>query len=110
MPTAASKTAIGDVTGAHAAYSRSARESASLSRVRMATMADASTNIRHAGSDRRKMLAERVDPGSHPVTPRPHAMERTRLSSKGLVTLPKSVRDADQWRPVTEFIVENTAD
>ena len=37
-------------------------------------------------------------------------METTRLSSKGQVILPKSVRDAHQWRPGTEFIVENTAD
>jgi AbrB family looped-hinge helix DNA binding protein len=37
-------------------------------------------------------------------------METTRLSSKGQVILPKSVRDAHKWRPGTEFIVENTAD
>ncbi|HLW71813.1 MAG TPA: AbrB/MazE/SpoVT family DNA-binding domain-containing protein [Candidatus Binataceae bacterium] len=37
-------------------------------------------------------------------------METTRLSSKGQVILPKSVRDARRWRPGTEFIVEQTAD
>ena len=37
-------------------------------------------------------------------------METTRLSSKGQVILPTSVRDAHRWRPGTEFIVENTAD
>ncbi len=37
-------------------------------------------------------------------------MEKTRLSSKGQVILPKSVRDAHRWRPGTEFIVEDTAD
>jgi AbrB family looped-hinge helix DNA binding protein len=37
-------------------------------------------------------------------------MESTRLSSKGQVILPKSVRDAHHWRPGTEFIVESTAD
>jgi len=34
-------------------------------------------------------------------------METTRLSSKGQVILPKSVRDANHWLPGTEFIVEN---
>ncbi|MGB6562381.1 MAG: AbrB/MazE/SpoVT family DNA-binding domain-containing protein [Candidatus Binataceae bacterium] len=37
-------------------------------------------------------------------------MEKTRLSSKGQVILPKSVRDAHRWLPGTEFIVEDTAD
>ncbi|HUY26205.1 MAG TPA: AbrB/MazE/SpoVT family DNA-binding domain-containing protein [Candidatus Binataceae bacterium] len=37
-------------------------------------------------------------------------MESTRLSSKGQIILPKSVRDARRWRPGTEFIVEETAD
>ena len=37
-------------------------------------------------------------------------METTRLSSKGQVILPKSIRDAHRWRPGMEFIVENTAD
>lgn len=34
-------------------------------------------------------------------------MEVTRLSSKGQVILPKSVRDAHHWPPGTEFEVEN---
>lgn len=33
-------------------------------------------------------------------------METTKLSSKGQVVLPKSVRDAGGWREGTEFIVE----
>ena len=37
-------------------------------------------------------------------------METTRLSSKGQVILPKSVRDARRWRPGTEFIVEEQPD
>jgi AbrB family looped-hinge helix DNA binding protein len=37
-------------------------------------------------------------------------MEKTRLSSKGQVILPKSVRDAHRWPPGTEFIVEDTAE
>jgi AbrB family looped-hinge helix DNA binding protein len=35
-------------------------------------------------------------------------METTRLSSKGQVILPKSIRDAHCWRPGTEFLVEST--
>lgn len=35
-------------------------------------------------------------------------METTKLSSKGQVILPKSLRDAHAWRPGTEFIVEDT--
>jgi AbrB family looped-hinge helix DNA binding protein len=34
-------------------------------------------------------------------------MEITRLSSKGQVILPKSVREARHWPPGTEFEVEN---
>lgn len=37
-------------------------------------------------------------------------MQRTRLSSKGQVTLPKSVRDAHRWQPGTEFVVEDLPD
>ena len=37
-------------------------------------------------------------------------METTRLSSKGQVVLPKSVRDAHGWAPGTEFTVELTSD
>jgi len=36
-------------------------------------------------------------------------METTRLSSKGQVILPKSIRDTHQWQPGTEFVVEDTA-
>jgi AbrB family looped-hinge helix DNA binding protein len=35
-------------------------------------------------------------------------MDRTRLSSKGQVIIPKSVRDAHGWRAGTEFTVETT--
>jgi AbrB family looped-hinge helix DNA binding protein len=35
-------------------------------------------------------------------------METTKLSSKGQIILPKSVRDAHAWRPGMEFIVEDT--
>lgn len=38
------------------------------------------------------------------------AMGTTKLSSKGQVVLPKSVRDAHGWGPGTEFVVESTAD
>jgi AbrB family looped-hinge helix DNA binding protein len=37
-------------------------------------------------------------------------METTRLSSKGRVILPKSIREAHKWGPGTEFTVEETAD
>jgi AbrB family looped-hinge helix DNA binding protein len=33
-------------------------------------------------------------------------METTRLSSKGQLILPKSVRDARRWGPGTEFSIE----
>jgi AbrB family looped-hinge helix DNA binding protein len=36
--------------------------------------------------------------------------ETTRLSSKGQVILPKSVRDACDWKPGTEFFVEPTSE
>lgn len=36
--------------------------------------------------------------------------ERTRLSSKGQVVLPKSVRADRNWGPGTEFVVETTTD
>jgi AbrB family looped-hinge helix DNA binding protein len=36
-------------------------------------------------------------------------METTRLSSKGQIILPKPVRDAHDWRPGTEFAVEEVA-
>ena len=35
-------------------------------------------------------------------------METTKLSSKGQVTLPRSVRDTHNWPPGTEFAVEAT--
>jgi AbrB family looped-hinge helix DNA binding protein len=34
-------------------------------------------------------------------------METTKLSSKGQVVLPASVRKARQWKPGTELVVEN---
>lgn len=34
-------------------------------------------------------------------------MEKTRLSSKGQVVLPKSVREAYHWRTGTEFAIES---
>ena len=37
-------------------------------------------------------------------------METTRLSSKGQVVLPKSVREAHGWAAGTEFAVELTTD
>jgi AbrB family looped-hinge helix DNA binding protein len=37
-------------------------------------------------------------------------METTRLSSKGQIILPKSVRDAHHWTPGTDFSVEDTGD
>jgi len=35
-------------------------------------------------------------------------MRKTRLTSKGRITLPKSVREAHRWNVGTEFIVEET--
>jgi AbrB family looped-hinge helix DNA binding protein len=35
-------------------------------------------------------------------------METTRLSTKGQVILPKSIRDSHAWKPGTEFTVEET--
>jgi len=37
-------------------------------------------------------------------------METTRLSSKGQVILPKSIRAAHHWEPGIEFSVEDAAD
>jgi AbrB family looped-hinge helix DNA binding protein len=37
-------------------------------------------------------------------------MERTKLSSKGQVVLPKLVRDARSWEPGTEFAVEEVSE
>jgi AbrB family looped-hinge helix DNA binding protein len=37
-------------------------------------------------------------------------METTRLSTKGQIILPKSIRTARAWNPGTEFTVEATAD
>ncbi len=37
-------------------------------------------------------------------------METTRLSSKGQIILPKTVRDAHRWSPGTDFSVEDTGD
>jgi AbrB family looped-hinge helix DNA binding protein len=37
-------------------------------------------------------------------------MKTTKLSSKGQVVLPKSVRDARSWKPGTELAVEETTD
>jgi AbrB family looped-hinge helix DNA binding protein len=36
-------------------------------------------------------------------------MATTQLSSKGQVVIPKSVRQAHQWRPGTKFVVEETS-
>lgn len=37
-------------------------------------------------------------------------MATTKLSAKGQIILPKSVRDANRWAPGTEFSVENVSD
>jgi len=37
-------------------------------------------------------------------------METTRLSSKGQVILPKSIRASHKWEPGVEFAVEDTPD
>jgi AbrB family looped-hinge helix DNA binding protein len=37
-------------------------------------------------------------------------METTRLSTRGQIVLPLSIRTAHSWKPGTEFRVENTAD
>lgn len=36
--------------------------------------------------------------------------DTTRLSSKGQIIIPKHVRDARQWQPGQEFVVEETDD
>lgn len=35
-------------------------------------------------------------------------METTRVSTKGQVILPKSIRDAYSWKPGTELVVQET--
>jgi AbrB family looped-hinge helix DNA binding protein len=37
-------------------------------------------------------------------------METTKLSSKGQVVLPRSIRNARKLQPGTEFLIEDTAD
>ncbi len=37
-----------------------------------------------------------------------NGMETTRLSSKGQIILPKSIRDTHRWQPGVEFMVEDT--
>jgi AbrB family looped-hinge helix DNA binding protein len=37
-------------------------------------------------------------------------MDTTRLSSKGQIILPKTVRDHHHWAPGTDFSVEDTGD
>jgi AbrB family looped-hinge helix DNA binding protein len=37
-------------------------------------------------------------------------MQTTRLSSKGQIILPKSIRDEHRWKPGTEFSVEPAGD
>ena len=37
-------------------------------------------------------------------------METTRLSSKGQIILPKTVRDAHHWGPGTDFSVEDSGE
>jgi AbrB family looped-hinge helix DNA binding protein len=37
-------------------------------------------------------------------------MDTTRLSTKGQIILPKSIRDAHDWGPGTEFTVEETSE
>lgn len=39
-----------------------------------------------------------------------NVMEKTRLSSKGQIIIPKAVRDAHGWTEGTEFTVEDTKD
>ena len=37
-------------------------------------------------------------------------METAKLSAKGRVILPRSVRDTYGWKPGTEFVIESTPD
>ena len=37
-------------------------------------------------------------------------METTRLSTRGQIILPKSIRDSRAWAPGTAFVVEETGD
>lgn len=41
------------------------------------------------------------------ILPTPMAIETTKLSTKGQVILPKTIRDAHGWDPGTEFAVED---
>lgn len=36
-------------------------------------------------------------------------MEKTTLSSKGQIIIPKALRDSHHWRPGTKFFIEDTA-
>ena len=62
------------------------------------------THRHNASRSRRTPVARRLTVAYH------RRMETTRLSSKGQVVLPKSVRDAHGWAPGTEFTVELTSD
>lgn len=44
------------------------------------------------------------------TTSRVELMDKTRLSSKGQIIIPRKVRDAHGWRPGIEFTVEDTGD
>lgn len=37
-------------------------------------------------------------------------MEKTKLSSKGQIVLPRAIRAAHNWKPGTEFVVEEAED
>jgi len=38
------------------------------------------------------------------------SMTSTKLSTKGQIVLPRSLREARQWRPGTEFLIEERPD
>ena len=44
------------------------------------------------------------------ILPESYAMETTRLSTKGQIIVPKSIRSAKAWGPGTEFTVEEHRD